>query len=469
MFLRDTSDILNQTAIEDAFGKYLTYGELETLGAEYLQMIPMRSLVMILCDYSIETVAFYYCQMINHVVPILVDKRLKEDLLLKIIKAYRPQFIWCPNQAADLLEKGVGQVISRQGKYLLIQTRFGLCEMNPDLALLLTTSGSTGSIKLVRLSYENLRCNISAFAHAVGAKGDDRAITTLPMYYCYGLSVLHVQWMMGACVYITEYSVMDIRFWDFFQKSHITHFAGVPYTYDMLGQIGFLEKKYDSLRFMTQGGGKLSESQQAVFAAELQKKGIRLYICYGQTEATTYISVLSYERASKKLGSVGAPISGIITSCTDTNATGEGELVCRGKSISLGYAGERSELARGDDNMGCLYTGDLVFLDEDGDIFIKGRKARFVKILGARVSLDELETALTEHFADAKFVCVGTDNKIDICCLTEGLEKEVLEFCRREMAIPGKMTEYHYMTEFPYTGSGKLEYCKLQEQFSKSR
>ena len=217
---------------------------------------------------------------------------------------------------------------------------------------------------------------------------------------------------------------------------------------------------------MTQGGGKLPEERQALFGERLQKQGVRLYVCYGQTEATACISALSYEKASKKLGSVGAPVPGMSVSCIDANEKGEGELVCEGQSISLGYAVAKSDLARGDDNLGCLHTGDIVFVDGDGDIFIRGRKSRIVKILGERVSLDELETALSERFAGVKFACTGVDNRIDICCLADGLEKEIREFCRNEMSIPGKMAAYHYMEEFPYTVSGKLEYRKLQEQFS---
>ncbi len=461
MFLRDTKAISERTAIADAYGKQYTYGKLDGMSSEYKKYISKRSLVVILCDYSIETVAFYYCQMVNHAVPILIDKNLETSLALKIINAYEPQYIWCRDEARELFQEILSSIALQEKEHLLIRTSFEPYKMNTKLALLLTTSGSTGSLKLVRLSYENLRNNIKAFVERIGISKEDRVITTLPMHYCYGLSLLHMHWLMGASVYVTEYSMLDVRFWDFFEDSKITNFAGVPYTYQILKQIGFLDKRYDSLRFMTQGGGKLSEEQQEEFGIKLRQKNVQLYICYGQTEATTYISALDYEKVVKKLGSVGSPFPGIKLSVKKPNDKGEGELVCMGKSISLGYAGDKRDLALDDENGECLHTGDIVFIDDEGDVFIKGRSSRFVKILGERISLDEMEAALSEYFMPVQFVCVGSDDRIRIYYLREGMEDDVLAFCRRKFSLPRKMIECRFIKELPYTSSGKLNYKAL--------
>lgn len=462
MFLRDTKDISERVAIADEFGNRLTYGELEELSLDYKTIIPERSLVLMLCDYSIESVSFYYCQMTNHVVPMLVDKNLNTDLLLKIIKTYEPEFIWCSYKAENVLRELISDVVHQGKDHIAVRTVYGSCEMDPRLALLLTTSGSTGSLKFVRLSYENLRSNAQGYVKKVNLNPDDRAITTLPMHYCYGLSIPHAHWTVGACAYLTEHSVLDVKFWEMVKGDKITNFAGVSYTYDMLSQIGFLDKTYKHLRFITQGGTKLSNERQMEFGVKLQEKNIKFYICYGQTEATTYISILDYEKVSKKLGSIGTPIPGINVSIVDSDRNGEGELVCEGKSISLGYAINKSDLARGDDNSGCLHTGDYISIDKDGDIFIKGRKARFVKILGARVSLDEIETALSKHFPITEFACVGEDNNIRIYCVGENLEKEIQNFCSKELSIPKKMVGCQVIEALPYTSNGKIQYVELQ-------
>ncbi len=461
MFLRDTGNICNRTAIADAFGNEFTYGGLETLSSEYKNYVPERSLVMILCDYAIESVAFYYCQMVNHAVPMLMDKNLKPDLLLKIIRVYEPQFIWCTPGFANLLGDLVSDVIMRRGNHLLVKTRCKQYKIYARLALLLTTSGSTGSLKFVRLSYENLRCNIKAYTEKLDIREDDRGITTLPMHYCYGLSILHMHWMVGACVYVTDSSMLDISFWDLFESARITDFAGVPYTYDILKQIGFLDRKYESLRFMTQAGARLSDERQREFGTKLQARGVKLYLCYGQTEATTYISLLDHEKAVEKTGSVGAPIPGVAISVINANDRGEGELVCEGPSVSLGYAVGHSDLIRGNDHAGYWNTGDIVYVDREGDLFIKGRKSRFVKILGARVSLDDLEITLTENFPGEKFACAGEDNKIRIYYLKDSLEKEIMKFCSKELSIPRKMLECRFIKEIPYTDRGKIAYTKL--------
>lgn len=461
MFLRDTSDILARVAIEDAFGNKLTYGELEALSKEYEMIVPKRSLVMILCDYAIETIAFYYCQMNNHVVPMLVDKKLETELLFNLINTYEPKFIWCPDERMELLSGLKAKVIMRKGEHALIRLPFELHKTFSELALLLTTSGSTGSLKLVRLSYENLRCNSKAFATTIGLNENDRGITTMPMHYCFGLSVLHMHWMLGACMYITDYSMINKKFWEFFEKSKITNLFGVPYTFEILTQINFWNMKNDSVRLMLQGGGKLSENQQATLGKKLREMNKQFYTGYGQTEATTCISILSYKKVEEKLGSIGQALPGIDISIKNPDNKGEGELVCKGKSVCLGYAVSKSDLANGDDNQGCLHTGDVVQIDEDGDIFIKGRKSRFVKVLGARISLDELETILCNHFLQTQVACVGKDNEIRIYYTQSGMEKEILKFCREMFSIPRKMIECHFIEELPYTSNGKIKYADL--------
>lgn len=463
MFLRDTGAITDRTAIADAFDNSFTYGELDALSEEYEAYIPTRSLVLILCDYAIETTAFYYCQMTNHVVPILVDNKIKPEFLSKIIRSYEPQFIWCSHKIEATLSETGEERVCEKGEHVILRTSFEKCEMDPNLALLLTTSGTTGSIKFVRLSYTNILCNTQAFVDKVGLCKDDRGITTLPMHHCYGLSLFHMHWLVGASVYVTDWSVLDIKFWNLFHNRKISNFAGVPYTYDMLRQIGFLENEHPSLHFVTLGGAKMSNEEKKEFAKGLQEKNINFYSCYGQTEATTFISGLSSEKVLDKPESVGGSSAGIEISVENPDEKGVGELVIKGKSVSLGYAFCKEDLALGDDNHGCLHTGDMGYVDADGDIFIRGRKARFVKILGKRISLDEIEVVLSGYFSQIEFACSGEDDRINIYYVGSGVEKQILDFCFKEFSIPGKLTECHSVALIPHTSSGKVDYVELQK------
>lgn len=461
MFLSDTRAILHRIAIENEDGKNYTYGELEDLSLEYGTKIPTRSLVLILSDYSIETVAFYYCQMTNHVVPILIDKNLDEELLSRIIMNYEPGFIWCSQNNSNKVQKFIVKKIFQRGEYIVFQTPFLGVKMHPDLALLLTTSGSTGSLKMVRLSYDNLREEGRGLGEILDIREDDKGISTMPMFFSYGLSTLHIHWMVGACMYVTEASMLNVDFWKLFKKAKITNFAGVPYTYDILKQIDFLDQQYDSIRFMTQGGGKLSDERQKEFGSGLREKNIKLYILYGQTESMGGITALSHEKILDKLGSVGTAIPGMDIDVIGSDEMGIGEIVCKGKCVCMGYSSDKFDLMRGNDNAGYLNTGDEGIIDDEGDIFIKGRKSRFVKVLGVRISLDELESILSLYLGVARIACRGVDNDIRIYHLKDCKEQEILKFCNKKLSIPKKMIKCKLIDEFPYTATGKIKYTDL--------
>ncbi len=462
MFLRNMASIAHRIAVVDGFDNKLTYGELEKISEDYKRCIPTRSLVMILCDYAIETIAFYYSQLSNESVPMLIDRKTKPDILLKIIETYRPQFIWCVSGTEEYLATVAAERICNAGNHLLIRLGFGRCEMDAGLALLLTTSGTTGSAKFVRLSYENLLFNIQAYVKKINICEESRGITTLPMHHCYGLSLLHMHWLVGASICVTDWSVLDVRFWDLLKKAGATNFAGVSYTYEMLKQIDFLENDYPSLSFVTQAGTKMNDAIKKEFSEGLRKKNVDFYICYGQTEASTFISCLSYEDSLKRPDSVGEPLLGIDTFIENPDERGVGELIVKGRTVSLGYAFGWEDLAQGDHNKGYLHTGDLVYTDEEGYLFIKGRKSRIVKLLGERISLDELETVLTLHFSGTEFVCSGEDDRIAVFFTGSRTEKEVLDFCRQQFSISGKLAVCCHIGELPRTGTGKVDYSELQ-------
>ena len=132
--------------------------------------------------------------------------------------------------------------------------------------MLASTSGSTGSPKLVRLSRENLLSNAVAIGDYLELGTADRAITTLPLHYCYGLSVVNSHLVAGASLRLTERSVVDDAFWLDFAEAGATSFAGVPYTFDMLDAAGFAERELPTLRYITQAGGRLDPERARRFA-----------------------------------------------------------------------------------------------------------------------------------------------------------------------------------------------------------
>ena len=278
-------------------------------------------------------------------------------------------------------------------------------EVHPDLALLLTTSGSTGSPKLVRLTLRNLAANAESIAQYLQLTPQERPITSLPMSYSYGLSVINSHLQVGATIVFTEDGVLQREFWDAVDQHHCTSFAGVPYTYQMLLQTGLLNKKGSSLRTLTQAGGRLEERYIQQMYDLAMARGWKFMVMYGQTEATARISYVPFERLGGKVGSVGIAIPNGLLSVDEHT----GELVYRGPNVMLGYAECRDDLAKGDELHGVLRTGDLARQDDDGYFYITGRLKRFLKLFGKRFNLDDVEKILSRRF-ETSVACYGRDD-----------------------------------------------------------
>src|SRR6476619_4365758 len=225
----------------------------------------------------------------------------------------------------------------------------GRHRLHPDLALLLSTSGSTGSPKLVRLSHRNLATNTAAIAEYLDIRETDRAATTLPMSYCYGLSVIHSHLLRGAGLILTDRSVVDDEFWDSFRCHRGTTFPGVPHTFDLLDRIGFDGSSVPDLRYVTQAGGRLAPDQVRRFAALGSRHGWDLFVMYGATEATARMAYLPTELAFDNPHCIGVPIPGgeFRIEPTGDGRDGVGELVYRGPNVMMGYASTPHDLALG--------------------------------------------------------------------------------------------------------------------------
>ncbi|HEU0042686.1 MAG TPA: AMP-binding protein, partial [Jiangellaceae bacterium] len=269
-------------------------------------------------------------------------------------------------------------------------------ELHPELALLLGTSGSTGAPKLVRLSADNVQANAESIADYLDIAGTDRAATTLPMHYCYGLSVINSHLLRGAGLILTDLSVVDRCFWDLFRAESGTTFAGVPYTFDQLDRIGFDRLRLPSLRYVTQAGGRLAPDRVRRYAELGRRDGWDLVVMYGQTEATARMAYLPPRLAAAHPNVIGRPIPGGSFTLVPADGASDpdvGELVYAGPNVMLGYADCPGDLGRGR-TIDVLHTGDLARLDRSGMYEIVGRRSRIAKIFGLRIDLQQVEAVL---------------------------------------------------------------------------
>lgn len=277
-------------------------------------------------------------------------------------------------------------------------------ELHPDLALLLSTSGSTGSPKLVRLSRDNLLANARSIADYLDLLPGDVGVTTLPLHYCYGLSVLHSHLLAGASVVLTDLSVSRPAFWDLVRDHGVTGVAGVAHTYALLDAIGFGTEVLPSLphlRYLTQAGGRMAPAVVREYAELAGAHGIDLFVMYGQTEATARMAYVPPELVVDHPDVIGVPIPG---GHLRIDGDGDvGELVYSGPNVMLGYAHRRADLARGAEHVE-LRTGDLARLTPEGMFQVVGRLDRQAKVLGHRVDLDRVETVLSDAGLPARVI-----------------------------------------------------------------
>ncbi len=330
--------------------------------------------------------------------------------------------------------------------------------LHDDLALLMSTSGSTGSPKLVRLTHENLVSNAAVISEYLGIRETDRAATTLPMSYCYGLSVIHSHLLVGAGLILTDLSVVDDEFWALFRRHRGTSFAGVPYTFELLESVGFDAHDLPYLRYVTQAGGRMPPERVRRFAELAQRAHFELFVMYGATEATARMSYLPPELAASRPNAIGRPIRGGSFTIEPLDGWAEddvGELVYRGPNVMMGYAHGPDDLALGK-TVETLRTGDVGRLCPDGLYEVVGRNSRFVKMYGLRIDLQQVEAALRAKGMPA--FCTSDEDLILVAAAGGHDEREVQRTAAEAAGVPAGAVRAVTVTELPLLPSGKPDY-----------
>lgn len=449
-------------------GEQLTYSELNAEAARFADAITEKGLLFCLCENRLGSLVGYVSCLEHHNPIVLLDGSKDITVLQNLMAIYQPEYVWI---STDKIENIGGKTIYQYATFSLQKMQYEIAvdkpEINPELALCLTTSGSTGSPKFVRLSSKNLLANAESIAEYLEIDKNERPITTLPSYYSYGVSVINSHLIKGATILLTEGTVAQRDFWSFLKEQKATSMAGVPYTYEMLKMLRFMRMDLPYLKTMTQAGGKLNKDIAKEYIEWAQSKEKRFFVMYGQTEATARMSYLPLENALDKYASIGIAIPRGKFSLIDVNGNTieeldvDGELVYEGPNVSLGYAECRADLAKGDENNGILHTGDVARRDADGYYYITGRMKRFVKVWGNRCNLDateQLVKAITTSCA-----CVGVDDKITIFVTEQGLEGQIVNLLAEKTGFNSKAFEVRVIESIPVKSSGKIDYPTMQQ------
>ncbi len=436
-----------RSALVTEDGRTLTYAALaRKVDAVAERLGPQRRLVLVAASNTVETVTTYLAALAGGHVALLAGHA--PDQLATLVEAYDPDVV-----------AGTAAGHDGDGSGSLTERRPGSAhDLHPDLALLLSTSGSTGSPKLVRLSHANLQSNAEAIAAALDIRATDRAATTLPLHYCYGLSVLNSHLQQGASLLVTGLSVVDPCFWEAFRRHEATTLAGVPHTFELLERVGFERMDLPSLRSVTQAGGRMAPERVRGLAALGRERGWRLHVMYGQTEATARMACLPPSLAEEHPASIGIPVpGGSFTLQPADGLTGpdEGELVYSGPNVMMGYAGSPADLARGHE-VDRLQTGDLARRTPEGLYEVVGRRSRFAKVVGLRIDLELVERHLAER--DVEAFCADGGDALVVLSPSPLDGRTVARDLAQRYGIPVGAVHVLGSTEPPRLPSGKPDY-----------
>lgn len=414
-------------------GTHLTYGDLADRVHAKAQLLQKGVLQFCLCRNDIDSIVFYLACLEANAPVVLLDAQKDEATIEHLRTIYQP----------------------------------GITKCHPDLAVCLTTSGSTGSPKLVRLTKQNLLSNAEAIAEYLHIDKNERPITMLPMYYSYGLSIINSHLIKGATILLTDKTYAQREFWNFLRENEATSMAGVPYTWEMLRRLRFFRMDLPSVKTLTQAGGKLNADIAREYIENAAQTGRKFIVMYGQTEATARMSYLPWDKALDKCGSVGITVSGGRFELIDNQGNViqepnvDGELIYYGDNVSLGYAECAADLLKGDENLGRLATGDIAYRDQDGFYYITGRLKRFVKIWGNRCNLDQLEQIVKTITISC--ACVGVDDCVTIFTTQDGVEQEIKSLLTAKTGLNNRAFQVKKIDKIPTTVSGKLDYSAMQK------
>ena len=465
MLLVDWSVPYRPALLTDA-GQSLSYGQLREEVARISKPFSQKRLVFLAGRNDIPTAITYLACLESGCVPLLLDPNISATAFSALLNTYVPAYVFLPTKLATNYSQLETTLIN--GEYSLCRYRDGIGpNLHPELALLLATSGSTGSPKLVRLSHANILSNAKSIVAYLGIDKHERAITTLPFNYSYGMSVLNSHLNAGASILLTNRSFFDPVFWRLIKLNKITSFAGVPYSYEMLSKLHFERMEIPTLRTLTQAGGKLSVAVTEWITEVCNIKSIRFFTMYGQTEASPRMAYLHPEYLRAKIGSIGRAIPDGDLWIED--AEGKrieqpdqiGELIYSGPNVALGYAMSHEDLILGDEWQGILRTGDLARQDPDGFFFIEGRGSRFLKIFGVRVSLDAIEAWYAERGIVA--ASYGQDDHLKVMIESTqscSYDNESKQFAAIMQIHPSAVT-ISAMSILPRLNTGKIDYSCL--------
>ena len=284
-----------------------------------------------------------------------------------------------------------------------------------DLASILYTSGTTGRPKGVLLRHANLVSNTNAIVDYLGLSCADSSVTVLPFYYSYGNSVLNTHLTAGARISLADNLVYPQLLVQRLVDERATGFSGVSSTYSLLlSRVRLADYDLSSLRYVTQAGGSMSPTLTQRLVTALPQ--CRVFVMYGQTEASARLCYLPPDRLQEKMGSVGVAVQDVRIEVRHddgrkANAGEIGEVWARGPNVMVGYwLDPVATAATLQDDW--LKTGDSGYQDRDGYLYLVGRRSDIIKAGAHRIHPADVERVIAEVPGVEEVAVVGVDDEV---------------------------------------------------------
>lgn len=337
-----------------------------------------------------------------------------------------------------------------------------------DVAILLHTSGTTSNPKRVMLTHRNLISNIESNIQSLKLTEADKCLIAMPMYFGYCNTAQFLTHLyLGASIVILDGMFFPKTFFFTVQNEQITDFTGVPSMLLTLLKYRYASK-YDisSLRYICFGGGKMPEGQLRELIQLFSSVGF--VQTYGQTEASPRITALLSKDALRKIGSVGTPIPNVRVKVVDEmgnqlSANAIGEVIVQGKNIMKGYF-KQEKITKNTIIDGWLHTGDLGYHDEDGYLYLTGRKKNMIISGGINIYPEEIEEVLMSH-PNVCDVCVFAENHLmlgevpaaKIVLRNSNTNCDLRTFCIERLAIYKVPVKFELVDNLEKTYNGKIK------------
>ena len=451
--------------------QWLTRRQLSRAVSDFAERLrfPQKAFGFIFAFNNAESLVAYLAAVhAGHAVAML-NPELDPVLRARLISLFQPDFIIEPKPHDAM--NGYREVESPYtSQALLRSTTPHRHPVHPDLALLLSTSGSTGSPKLARLSFHNLEFNARQVIRALRLTDQDRTMITAPIFNALAQSAIHSLLLCGASFAITRARVVTSEFWDTARRAECNSIGGTPFFYQTLDRLDLDSLNVPLLKNFLQTGGRFPEHLASKFHAIAMARGGSLHMMYGQSEAGPRMSDLGPAHLPEAWRSIGVALEGgrlwVQNDGRECPPMEEGEIYYQGPNVMMGYAFGPDDLGKGDQVGGILATGDVGYRDQRGLFYITGRKSRFAKVFGWRVSLDEVE----ELLAHAGTVAAITESeRVVICAERPGpaLEGAVDQLAVR-LRLHRSGFEIREVDAIPRLANGKVDYRSLAEGVHKA-